>query len=83
MAAASKHPAHHSEKGRPGRQPGPAWQPRRPPADLRQADLHKRRNVVERCFNRFKQWRGIATRYDKTVESYRTAVAIASLLMWA
>jgi transposase len=43
----------------------------------------KRRNVVERCFNRLKQWRGIATRYDKTAESYQAAVTLASLLMWA
>ncbi|GAA2610706.1 hypothetical protein ACFSL1_01330 [Streptomyces lienomycini] len=27
--------------------------------------------------------RGIATRYDKTAESYRAAVTLASLLMWA
>ncbi len=39
--------------------------------------------MVERCFNRLKQWLGIATRYDKTVESYQAAVALASLLMWA
>ncbi|MGW8451012.1 transposase [Streptomyces niveus] len=45
--------------------------------------LYKRRNVVERCFNRLKQWRGIATRYDKTAKSYQAAVALASLLMWA
>lgn len=32
----------------------------RPPAFGKQ--LHKRRNVVERCFHRLKQWRGIATR---------------------
>lgn len=53
----------------------------RPPAFDKQ--FYKRRNVVERCFNRLKQWRGIATRYDKTAESYRAAVALASLLMWA
>ncbi|MEU9750019.1 IS5 family transposase, partial [Streptomyces niveus] len=53
----------------------------RPPAFDKQ--LYKRRNVVERCFNRLKQWRGIATRYDKTAESYQAAVALASLLMWA
>ncbi|MFJ1969227.1 IS5 family transposase [Streptomyces sp. NPDC087903] len=53
----------------------------RPPIFDKQ--LYKRRNVVERCFNRLKQWRGIATRYDKTVESYQAAVTIASLLMWA
>ena len=45
--------------------------------------LYKQRNVVERCFNRLKQWRGIATRYDKTAESYHAAVTLASLLMWA
>ena len=53
----------------------------RPPVFDKQ--LYKRRNVVERCFNRLKQWRGIATRYDKTAESYRAAVTLASLLMWA
>ncbi|MGW2865300.1 IS5 family transposase [Streptomyces sp. NPDC001205] len=45
--------------------------------------LYTQRNIVERCFNRLKQWRGIATRYDKTAESYQAAVTLASLLMWA
>ncbi|WP_442809726.1 transposase [Streptomyces sp. SR27] len=31
-------------------------------------------NVVGRCFNRLKQWRGIATPYDKTAESFEAAV---------
>lgn len=53
----------------------------RPPAFDTQ--VYKRRNVVERCFTRLKQWRGIATRYDKTAESYQAAVTLASLLMWA
>ncbi|GAA2615727.1 hypothetical protein GCM10010304_81370 [Streptomyces roseoviolaceus] len=53
----------------------------RPPGFDKQ--LYKRRNVVERCFSRLKQWRGIATRYDKTAESYQAAVTLASLLMWA
>jgi transposase len=53
----------------------------RPPALDR--DTYKRRNVVERCFNKLKQWRGIATRYDKTTESYQAAVTLAALLMWA
>ena len=46
-------------------------------------EVYKRRNIVERCFNRLKQWRGIATRYDKTAESCKAAVTLASLLMWA
>lgn len=45
--------------------------------------VYKRRNVVERCFNRLKQWRGIATRYDKTAQSFQTAVTLATLLMLA
>lgn len=52
----------------------------RPPAFDR--ETYKRRNVVERCFNRLKQWRGIATRYDKAAESFQAAVTLASLLMW-
>ncbi|WP_267241494.1 IS5 family transposase [Streptomyces sp. PR69] len=46
-------------------------------------EVYKHRNVVERCFNRLKQWRGIATRYDKTAESYKAAITLASILMWA
>lgn len=53
----------------------------RPPAFDREA--YKHRNVVERCFNRLKQGRGIAIRYDKTAQSYEAAVTLASLLMWA
>ncbi|KUH39069.1 transposase [Streptomyces kanasensis] len=53
----------------------------RPPVFDREA--YKHRNVVERCFNGLKQWRGIATRYDKTAQSYEAAVTLASLLMWA
>ncbi len=53
----------------------------RPPAFDKH--FYKRRNVVERCFNRLKQWRGIATRYDKTAESYQAAITLAALLMWA
>ncbi len=43
---------------------------------------YKRRNVVERCFNRLKQYRAIATRYDKTALSYRGMIDLATLKMW-
>jgi transposase len=52
----------------------------RPPRFDKQ--MYKHRNVVERCFNRLKQYRAIATRYDKTRESYQAAVTIASILLW-
>ena len=45
-------------------------------------ETYKGRNVVERCFNRLKQWRGIATRYDKTATNYRGGLLLASLLLW-
>jgi transposase len=38
--------------------------------------------VVERCFNRLKQFRAVATRYDKRAVNYRAMVVIASLLIW-
>ncbi|MFF2167318.1 IS5 family transposase [Streptomyces sp. NPDC058175] len=34
------------------------------------AELYKDRNTVERLINKLKAWRGIATRYDKTPQSY-------------
>ncbi|MFD7657711.1 IS5/IS1182 family transposase, partial [Actinosynnema sp. NPDC059797] len=52
----------------------------RPPAFDRTA--YKRRNVVERCFNRLKQFRAIATRFDKTATSYRGMLDLATLLIW-
>jgi transposase len=42
----------------------------------------RRRNVVHRCMSRIKQWRGIATRYEKRVVNYRAMVVIASLMIW-
>ncbi|GAA3294222.1 transposase [Dactylosporangium vinaceum] len=52
----------------------------RPPTFDRHRYRH--RNVVERCFNRLKQCRSVATRYDKTTTSYRATVTIAAILRW-
>jgi transposase len=46
------------------------------------AQTYARRNVVERCVNRLKQWRGIATRYEKRAVNYRAVVVIAALMVW-
>ena len=43
---------------------------------------YKRRNVLQRCFNRFKQYRTIATRYDKTALSFHTTIDLATPMMW-
>ena len=52
----------------------------RPPAFDTQR--YKNRNVVERCFNRLKNWRGIATRYDKHALVYRGGVVLAAITLW-
>ena len=43
-------------------------------------DLYRIRNTVERGFNRIKQWRGIATRYDKYATTYLGGVLLAALI---
>ncbi len=37
---------------------------------------------MERAFNRLKQWRGLATRYDKQALTYRGGMVLASILLW-
>ncbi len=44
--------------------------------------LYKARNLVERFFNRIKQFRRIATRYDKLAENFLAAVKLASIRVW-
>jgi putative transposase len=46
------------------------------------ADIYKRRVLIERMFCRFKDWRRIATRYDKLVANFAAAVAIATIVLW-
>jgi transposase len=46
-------------------------------------EIYRARNVVERGFNRFKHWRGLASRYDKTAINYLGGLTLASLLLWA
>ncbi len=53
----------------------------RPPAFDREA--YKQRNTVERCINRLKQWRGLATRYDKTATIYLAGLHIAAIFLWS
>ena len=52
----------------------------RPPAFDAQA--YRRRNVVERSFNTIKQWRGLATRYDKLAIVYRGAAVLRAITIW-
>jgi hypothetical protein len=43
---------------------------------------YRGRNVVERCFNGLKQWRGIAMRTDRLARIYRAAICLSATLIW-
>ncbi|MFI8986319.1 hypothetical protein ACIG63_14865 [Streptomyces antimycoticus] len=53
----------------------------RPPVFDR--ETYKQRNTVERCINRLKRWRGIATRYEKTATVYLAGLHIAGIFLWS
>ena len=44
--------------------------------------VYKQRNVVERCFNRLKQWRDLATRYAKRARLFHASLVLVSALVW-
>ncbi|MEM9550196.1 MAG: transposase, partial [Pseudomonadota bacterium] len=44
--------------------------------------LYRLRNLVERCFNKLKNARRVATRYDKTAESFLGFIDITSIRLW-
>jgi transposase len=52
----------------------------RPPAFDR--DRYKLRNQVERLMNRRKQFRAVATRYDKLGVRYQATITIADIFIW-
>jgi transposase len=52
----------------------------RPPSFDR--DRYKERNTVERCFNKLKNYRAVATRYDKRELIYQGTIDIASIRIW-
>lgn len=62
--------AHRKKKGSKGGRP-PAFD----------AQVYTLRNTIERAFNRLKQWRGIATRYDKYAVTYLGGVLLAMLIL--
>src|SRR3954451_22567401 len=45
-------------------------------------DLYKARHLIENFFARLKQFRAIATRYDKTARNFLAAVYLAASVVW-
>jgi transposase len=62
---------HRRARGRAGGRP-PAFDPAR----------SKERNTVGRCFAKLKQFRAVATRYDKRDFMYQATVDVASIRIW-
>jgi transposase len=44
--------------------------------------LYRARNLVERFFNRIKQCRRVATRYDKLAANYLAFIKLAAIRIW-
>ena len=45
-------------------------------------DLYEARHLIENFFCKLKQYRAIATRYDKTARNFLAAIHLAASLVW-
>lgn len=59
-----------------------------PPKSNRRDDIpfskrkYRKRNLVERCINKLKQFRHIATRYDRYASAYLAFAKLAAVRLW-
>ena len=44
--------------------------------------LYKERHLIECCFAKLKQFRRVATRYEKTARNYLAVVTLAATILW-
>jgi transposase len=44
--------------------------------------LYKKRHKVENMFAKLKDWRRIATRYDRCAQIFKSAITIAAIVIW-
>lgn len=44
--------------------------------------IYKQRNIIERMFCRLKDWRRIATRFDRNIKTFMSAIALAATVIW-
>ena len=44
--------------------------------------LYAQRHLVECCFSKLKQFRRVATRYEKTARNYRAILTLAATVLW-
>jgi len=46
------------------------------------AHLYAQRHLVECCFSKLKQFRRVATRFEKTAKNYLAVVTLAAIVLW-
>ena len=44
--------------------------------------LYAQRHLIECCFSKLKQFRRVATRYEKTARNYLAMIALAATILW-
>jgi transposase len=44
--------------------------------------LYAQRHLIECCFSKLKQFRRVATRFEKTARNYLAVVTIAAIVLW-
>jgi transposase len=59
----------------------PSRSNRRQPYDY-DKNLYKQRNIIERMFCRLKDFRRIATRFDRKIKNFLAAICIAASVIW-
>lgn len=80
-ATATRDPARHPERcDQVARRAAKGSTGGRPPAFDKAT--YRKRNVVERCFNRLKQWRDLATRYANRASLYRSSLVLIAAVIW-
>jgi hypothetical protein len=56
--------------------------PSRATKHLLDADLYAQRQHVECCIGKLKQFRRVATRYEKTARNFLAVVTVAAIVLW-
>ena len=46
------------------------------------AHLYAQRHLVECCFSKLKQFRRVATRFEKTARNYLAVITLAAIILW-
>lgn len=44
--------------------------------------IYKARHLIKCCFSKLKQFRRVATRYEKTARNYQAVVTLAAIALW-